>query len=75
MTRAEVLRGIVDSAEVYTTYYNEAFVIMQYFGYLRRDADISYLSWIKTMNGTGGDYRVMIDGFLNSLEYRQKFGP
>jgi hypothetical protein len=75
MTRAQVLRGIVETAEVYTKYYNEAFVIMQYFGYLGRDADISYLSWIETMNATGGNYRVMIDGFLNSLEYRQKFGP
>jgi hypothetical protein len=75
MTRAHVLRGIVETAEVYTKYYNEAFVIMQYFGYLGRDADISYLSWIETMNTTGGNYRVMIDGFLNSLEYRQKFGP
>ncbi len=53
----------------------EAFVIMQYFGYLRRSADISYLNWIQTMNSNGGDYRVMINGFLNSQEYRQRFGP
>jgi hypothetical protein len=75
MTRAQVLRSIVESTEVYQKYYNEAFVIMQYFGYLRRSADISYLSWIQTMNSTGGNYRTMINGFLNSLEYRQRFGP
>lgn len=75
VTKAQVLRGIVESAEVYNKYYHEAFVIMQYFGYLRRDADISYLSWIETMKNTGGDYRVMINGFLNSAEYRQRFGP
>jgi uncharacterized repeat protein (TIGR01451 family) len=75
LTRAQVLRALTESAEVYNKYYTEAFVIMQYFGYLRRDADISYLAWIQTMNDTGGDYRVMINGFLNSLEYRQRFGP
>jgi hypothetical protein len=75
MSRGQVLRSLVESTEVYQKYYNEAFVIMQYFGYLRRSADISYLQWIQTMNSNGGDYRVMINGFLNSLEYRQRFGP
>ncbi len=75
VTRAQVLRSLVESTEVYQKYYTEAFVIMQYFGYLRRSADISYLSWIQTMNSNGGDYRVMINGFLNSQEYRQRFGP
>ena len=75
MTKAQVLRALVESAEMYQKYYNEAFVIMQYFGYLRRDADISYLQWIQTMKDTNGDYRSMINGFLNSIEYRQRFGP
>jgi hypothetical protein len=74
LTRGQVLRALVESGEVYTKYYNEAFVIMQYFGYLRRSADLSYLQWIETMNQTGGDYRTMINGFLNSAEYRQRFG-
>jgi hypothetical protein len=56
-------------------YYTEAFVIMQYFGYLRRTADISYQAWITTMNQNPNNYRVMISGFLNSLEYRKRFGP
>ena len=73
--RALVLRAIVESVEAYNKYYNEAFVIMQYFGYLRRTADASYLDWIKTMNENGGDYRTMINGFLNSSEYRLRFGP
>jgi hypothetical protein len=75
LTRAQVLRQLTESVEVYQTYYNQAFVIMQYFGYLRRSADISYLQWIETMNQTGGDYRIMINGFLNSNEYSQRFGP
>ncbi|HKO95918.1 MAG TPA: DUF4214 domain-containing protein [Pyrinomonadaceae bacterium] len=74
-SRAQVLREMVESGEVYNKYYNEAFVIMQYFGYLRRSADASYLSWIQTMNQSNGDYRVMINGFMNSDEYRKRFGP
>jgi Calx-beta domain len=74
MTRAQVLRGLVESAEMYQKYYNEGFVIMEYFGYLRRDADGSYASWIGTMNQNNGDYRPMVNGFMNSAEYRQRFG-
>ncbi|HKO99188.1 MAG TPA: S8 family serine peptidase [Pyrinomonadaceae bacterium] len=73
-TRGEVLRQLVESPEVFNKYYNEAFVIMQYFGYLRRTADASYLNWIQTMNSNGGDYRIMINGFMNSSEYRRRFG-
>jgi hypothetical protein len=74
LTRADVLRGVVESAETYQKIFNEAFVVMHYFGYLRRDPDIKYLEWIQTLNQTG-DYRTMISGFLNSAEYRQRFGP
>lgn len=71
-TRAQVLREIAESNEVYQKYFNEAFVVMQYHGYLRRDPDILYLNWINTMNQTG-DYRTMINGFVNSGEYRNRF--
>jgi dipeptidyl aminopeptidase/acylaminoacyl peptidase len=73
-SRAQVLRAVTEDGQVAQKYYNEAFVIMQYFGYLRRSADISYQSWIQTMNQNGGDYREMINGFLNSAEYRLRFG-
>jgi uncharacterized repeat protein (TIGR01451 family) len=72
--RGIVLRQLVESSEVYNKYYNEAFVIMQYFGYLRRTADVSYTNWIQTMNQSNGDYRTMINGFMNSAEYRKRFG-
>ncbi|MDT4953778.1 MAG: hypothetical protein QOJ02_1916 [Acidobacteriota bacterium] len=74
LTRAQVLRQLAESVEAYSKFYNEAFVVMQYFGYLRRDPDAAYLDWIKSMN-QNGDYRSMIDGFVNSTEYRQRFGP
>jgi Calx-beta domain len=72
-SRAAVLRAVTEDGQVSQKYYNEAFVIMQYFGYLRRSADLSYLQWIQTMNSNGGDYREMINGFLNSAEYRNRF--
>jgi hypothetical protein len=73
MTRAQVLRSITESAEVRGKFYNEAFVVMQYFGYLRRDPDSLYREWIRIMDQKG-DYRPMINGFMNSAEYRQRFG-
>lgn len=72
-TRGQVLRGLAESAEVYDKYFNQAFVVMQYHGYLRRDADILYLNWIKYLNDHPGDYRTMINGFMNSGEYRNRF--
>lgn len=72
-SRAEISRVIAESVEVYAKFYNEAFVVMQYFGYLRRDPDILYLEWIDTLNRSG-DYRTMINGFMNSEEYRKRFG-
>jgi photosystem II stability/assembly factor-like uncharacterized protein len=73
-TRATVLRDISESLEVYNKYFNQAFVVMQYFGYLRRDPDIFYLNWIEVLDTTG-DFRGMVFGFSNSLEYRFRFGP
>ena len=73
-TRATVLRDIAESLQVYDKYFNQAFVVMQYFGYLRRDPDASYLNWIQELNTTGNS-RNMINGFVNSLEYRFRFGP
>src|SRR5260370_24127212 len=74
LTRAQVLRQIAESPEVYNKYYNLAFAIMEYFGYLRRDPDAAYLTWIQVLNQTN-DSRGMITGFVNSNEYRHRFGP
>jgi hypothetical protein len=73
-TRATVLRNIAESQQVYDKYFNQAFVVMQYFGYLRRDPDASYLNWIQELNTTGNS-RNMINGFVNSPEYFLRFGP
>ena len=72
--RYEVLRELVESTQVHDKYYNQAFVVMQYFGYLRRQPDALYVNWIAHLDATG-DSRSMIDGFVNSLEYRARFTP
>jgi hypothetical protein len=74
-TRAQVLRQIAESGEVYAKYYNQAFVVMEYFGYLHRDPDALYLNWIDVLNANPADSRRMVDGFVNSAEYRNRFVP
>jgi hypothetical protein len=74
LTRADVLRQLVDSNEVYFRFLNEGFVVMNYFGLLRRSADAQYLVWIQILNQTG-DERGIVTGFINSPEYRLRFGP
>jgi Domain of unknown function (DUF4214) len=74
LTRATVLRDISESTDVYLKYYNQAWVVMQYFGYLRRDPDAFYQDWIEVLNSSG-DFRGVVSGFMNSLEYRARFAP
>jgi hypothetical protein len=74
ITRAQVLRQIVESGEVSAKYFNQSFAVMEYFGYLRRDPDALYLGWIDVLD-QGGDSRAMVEGFVTSTEYRQRFGP
>lgn len=74
-TRAEVLRLIVESPEVYNKEYNGAFVAMQYFGYLRRDPESEgYAAWLRVIERNPADYRTMVNGFITSIEYRLRFG-
>ena len=75
LTRAQVLRQIVESSEVATKYFNQAFVVTEYFGYLRRDPDAFYLNWLAFLDANPGSSRTMVSGFMNSQEYRQRFGP
>lgn len=72
-TRARALRDVAESKTVVDKFYDESFVVMQYFGYLRRDPDPLYVDWIRTIKATK-DYRVMVGGFINSVEYRTRFG-
>jgi photosystem II stability/assembly factor-like uncharacterized protein len=74
MTRGQVLRAIADSTEVFNTEYNSAFVAMQYYGYLRRTPDAAgYRAWLNALQ-RGESFRTMVNGFMNSTEYRLRFG-
>ena len=76
LTRAQVLRAIADSEEVGTAEANQGFVAMQYYGYLRRTPDTpGFNSWINHLNANPTDFRTMVNGFMNSDEYRLRFGP
>ena len=74
-TRGQVLRTMVESEEVASRFYSEAFVAMQYFGYLRRDPEAEGLAaWLRVIDANPQDARTMINGFVNSVEYRSRFG-
>ncbi len=57
--------------------YNRAFVLMQYFGYLRRDVDQGgYDFWLDVVNNREpNNYRAMVCAFITSAEYQLRFGP
>jgi hypothetical protein len=75
LTRAQALRAVADSNEVRAAEANSSFVAMQYFGYLRRDPEEGgYNDWLRTINANPADIRSMVNGFMNSTEYRLRFG-
>jgi hypothetical protein len=75
-TRAQVLREIVEQQGVTDKFSIRAFVVIQYFGYLRRDPDtIGYDNWISTLTADSSNFRHVIYGFIYSDEYRRRFGP
>jgi hypothetical protein len=75
LTRTQVLRAVADSDQVGSAEFNRAFVAMQYYGYLRRTPEpAGYESWLTFLNANPTDFRKMVDGFLNSSEYRLRFG-
>jgi hypothetical protein len=75
LTRAQVLRAFVESNEVGAAEYNKAFVAMQYYGYLRRTPEEDgYQAWLRVINQDPNNVRIMVNGFMNSTEYRLRFG-
>jgi Domain of unknown function (DUF4394)/Bacterial Ig domain/Calx-beta domain/Domain of unknown function (DUF4214) len=72
-TRAEVLRAIVEGPEVDSKFFNESTIVMHYFALLRRDPDALYQTWVTIFQNTGS-FREVTNGFINSPEYRARFG-
>jgi hypothetical protein len=78
MTRAEVLRQVVENEGFVHAKYNQTFVMMQYFGYLRRDPDADgYAFWLNKLNQFNGNFEQaeMVKAFIVSAEYRDRFRP
>ena len=76
LSRATVLRRIAEDDHFVAANRSETFVMMQYFGYLRRDPDESgYQFWLNKLNKFGGDFEraEMTKAFLDSIEYRARF--
>jgi hypothetical protein len=81
--RAQVLRAVAEDADLNLHEQNRAFVLMQYFGYLRRDPNSGndtnyggYKFWLDKLNSFNGDFRgaEMVKAFITSGEYRGRFG-
>ena len=84
--RIHTVRGFIESAEfkqgkpalenpTSTAQYNEEYVRQLYLCLLRRPADAGgFATWVNHLNSTG-DYSHVVHGFINSTEYRRRFGP
>jgi predicted Zn-dependent protease len=86
--RASVLRQVADDADLVRNEFNSAFVLMQYFGYLRRNPDdvgfngqpdpnfVGFFFWLDKLNDFNGNFvdAELVRAFIESIEYRQRFG-
>ena len=83
--RARALRLIAENSTLQQQEFNRTFVLMQYFGYLRRNPNdapeptldyTGYNFWLNKLNQFNGNFQdaEMVKAFLRSTEYRQRFG-
>ncbi len=84
--RGRVLRSVAENSTLARQEFNKAFVLMQYFGYLRRNSNDppdlglnfdGYNFWLTKLHQFNGDFvqAEMVKAFITSGEYRQRFGP
>jgi hypothetical protein len=80
--RTQVLRRLAENSSLTRRQFNRAFVLMEYFGYLKRDpnsgrdADFSgYSFWLDKLNSFNGNFEnaEMVKAFLSSTEYSGRF--
>jgi hypothetical protein len=83
--RASALRAVADSAVLRAAEFRRAFVLMQYYGYLRRNPDeapepglnfAGWNFWLSKLNENNGNFvqAEMVKAFLTSFEYIDRFG-
>ncbi|MBA2704279.1 MAG: hypothetical protein H0U60_10550, partial [Blastocatellia bacterium] len=82
VARARALRRVAENSTLAQQEFNRAFVLMQYFGYLRRnpndapDSDFAGFNfWLNKLNQANGSYidAEMVKAFIVSGEYRARF--
>ncbi|HEX7720581.1 MAG TPA: hypothetical protein VF397_00390, partial [Pyrinomonadaceae bacterium] len=84
--RAAVVRAFAENSNLQQREFNKAFVLMQYFGYLRRNPNDApelnrnfdgFNFWLAKLNQFSGDFVAaeMVKAFTTSSEYRSRFGP
>jgi Metallo-peptidase family M12/Reprolysin family propeptide len=82
-TRAQALRQVSEHPNLSRSEFNRAFVLMQFYGYLRRDPNAppdsdytGYEFWLTKLNQFNGDFKAaeMVKAFLSASEYRKRFG-
>jgi hypothetical protein len=84
--RTRAVRDVAENPTLVQLEFNKAFVLMQYFGYLRRnpfdppEPTLDYQGynfWLGKLNQFGGNFvnAEMVKAFITSSEYRQRFGP
>ncbi|MEO7971238.1 MAG: PQQ-dependent sugar dehydrogenase, partial [bacterium] len=84
--RARALRRVAENTTFKEQEFNRAFVLMEYFGYLRRNPNDApeaglnldgYNFWLNKLNQFNGNFVTaeMVKAFIISGEYRQRFGP
>ncbi|MGH9873729.1 MAG: PA domain-containing protein [Pyrinomonadaceae bacterium] len=84
--RAQVLSSVAQNSVFHNRQFNRAFVLMQYFGYLRRNPNdppeaglnfAGYNFWLDKLNQFNGNFvnAEMVKAFITSGEYQGRFGP
>ena len=82
--RARALRRVAENSTLAQQEFNRAFVLMQYFGYLRRNPNDppeptldyqGYNFWLTKLNNFNGNFidAEMVKAFIQSTEYRNRF--
>lgn len=80
--RSQAIRQIAEDSDLKNAEFNKAFVLMQYFGYLRRDPNsgpdtdhTGYDFWLTKLNQFNGNFvnSDMVKSFLVSGEYINRF--
>ncbi len=84
--RAQVVRQVAENTALSNAEFNRAFVLAEYYGYLRRNPNdapeptldyTGYDFWLTKLNQFNGNYinAEMVKAFLTSTEYRARFAP